>query len=343
MFKKILFALLLIVFTLGIYYHELVSYGYMQAKGQLSILFNTKPIPTVLEDPTLPDSLKQRLRLIGEIKRFAVDSLGLDASGSYEDFFDQHGKPILWVITASEKYRLIPKQWRFPIIGTFTYKGFFDSTRAQKEEQALINNHFDTQINEVSAWSTLGFLNDPVLSSMLYRSEGSLANLIIHEMTHGTLFVKDNLELNENLANFIGDYGAIRFLTYKYGQNKPPLEKYEFRKQYNDAISQHIVRGANQLDSLYKTFSSKLTTAQKDTLKTRAIHRIVISSDTLLNGLVGKKYPWRSKKLPNNAFFIGYLTYHSQQNNFQREFKEKFNSDFNRYLAYLKIKYPTTF
>ena len=343
MFKKILLALLLILLALGIYYRELVSYGYMQAKGQLHILFNTQPVSAVLKDPALPDSLKQRLRLIGEIKRFAVDSLGLDASGSYENFFDQKRKPILWVITASEKYRLVPKQWSFPIIGTFAYKGFFDSTRAQTEEKALIVNNFDTQINEVSAWSTLGFLNDPVLSSMLYRTEGSLANLIIHEMTHSTLFVKDNLELNENLANFVGDYGATRFMIHKYGTSSTQLKKYTFRKQYNNAISQHIVRGAKKLDSLYKSFHSKLSISQKDTLKTRVIGQIVLSSDTLLGGLIGKKYAWRSKKLPNNAFFIGYLTYHSQQNDFQREFRDKFDSDFRRYLAYLKAKYPTSF
>ncbi len=343
MVKKILLALLLLLITLGIFYHELVSYGYMQAKGQLHILFNTRPVAEVLKDPTLPDSLKQRLKLIGEIKKFAVDSLGLDSSGSYTEFYDQGGKPILWVLTACEKYRMVPKEWRFPVIGTFAYKGFFDTTRAHREEQTLLAEGYDTQINEVSAWSTLGFFKDPVLSSMLYRGEGSLANLIIHEMTHGTLFVKDNLELNENLASFVGDYGAVRFMNAKYGKEAPQLERYAFRKQYNDAISQHIVRGANQLDSLYKSFAPTLSATQKEQLKNAQIQRIVQRSDTLLGGLVGKKYPWRSKKLPNNAFFIGYLTYHSQQNQFQKEFNVKFKGDFRQYLSYLKAKYPTSF
>ena len=343
MFKKIFLGLLGLLLILGLYYRELVSYGYMQAKGQLQILFNTEPVTEVLKDPSFPDSLKQRLRLIGEIKQFAIDSLGLDSSDSYTEFYNQHGKPILWVLTASEKYRLVPRQWDFPVIGTFAYKGFFDSTRAQQEQQLLIAERFDTQLNEVSAWSTLGFFKDPILSSMLYRGAGSLANLIIHEMTHGTLFVKNNLELNENLASFVGDYGAIRFLTAKYGANSPELEKYEFRKRYNDAISQHIVRGAKQLDSLYNTFRPSLTSAQKDTLKTRQIRYIVQQSDTLLGGLIGKKYPWRGTKLPNNAFFIGYLTYHSQQNQFQEEFQRKFKGNFTKYLAYLKTTYPTSF
>ncbi|AXE21232.1 aminopeptidase [Runella rosea] len=343
MLKKALLAVLLVLVILGIIYRELISYGYMQAKGQVSILFNTRPVSEVLQDPTLPDSLKQRLKLIGEIKKFAIDSLGLDSSGSYTEFYDQGGKPILWVLTACEKFQMKPKQWSFPIIGTFAYKGFFDTTRAHTEEKTLLEAGFDTQINEVSAWSTLGFFKDPILSSMLYRGEGSLANLIIHEMTHGTLFVKDNLELNENLASFVGDYGAVRFMEAKYGKNAPQLERYEFRKRYNDALSQHIVRGANQLDSLYKKFAPSLATSLKDSLKTAKIQHIVQSSDTLLRGLVGKKYPWRGKKLPNNAFFIGYLTYHSQQNQFNKEFNERFKGNFRAYLSYLKTKYPTSF
>ncbi len=343
MVRKILLGILLMLIAVGIFYRDLVSYGYMQAKGQIQILWNTKPVTEVLQDPTLPDSLKQRLQLIGEIKKFAIDSLGLDSSESYTTFYDQKGKPILWVLTACERFQMKPKEWRFPVIGTFAYKGFFDNARAQAEEKAFIDQGFDTQINEVSAWSTLGFFKDPILSSMLYRGEGSLANLIIHEMTHGTLFVKDNLELNENLASFVGDYGAIRFLTAKYGKDSPQLEKYEFRKQYNDALSQHIVRGAHQLDSLYQNFPPSLTTAQKDTLKMASIKHIVISSDTLLGGVIGKKYPWRSKKLPNNAFFIGYLTYHSQQNQFQKEFQTQFKGDFRKYLSHLKAKYPTSF
>ncbi|WP_428659055.1 aminopeptidase [Runella sp.] len=343
MLKKVLLAVLFVLIVLGIFYRELISYGFIQAKGQLHILFNTRPVAEVLKDPTLPDSLKQRLKLIGEIKQFAVDSLGLDSSGSYTEFYDQGGKPILWVLTACEKFKMAPKEWSFPIIGTFAYKGFFDTTRAHIEEKILKDTGYDTQINEVSAWSTLGFFKDPVLSSMLYRGEGSLANLIIHEMTHGTLFVKDNLELNENLASFVGDYGAVRFMNAKYGKNAPQLERYEFRKQYNDALSQHIVRGANQLDSLYKSFIPTLPASKKDSLKLARVRQIVTNSDTLLGGLIGKKYPWRGKKLPNNAFFIGYLTYHSQQNQFNKEFTEKFKGNFRNYLSYLKTKYPTSF
>ncbi|TAF24722.1 MAG: aminopeptidase [Runella slithyformis] len=333
--KRIFIGFLLVLVALAVVYRELLDYGLAQAR--------TRPIADVLQDATFPDSLKKQLRLIADIKRFAVDSLGLDDSGSYTQLYDQQGKPILWVITASEKYRLVAKEWAFPVIGKFAYKGFFDTTRAQTEQKMLIAAGFDTQIGEVSAWSTLGFLKDPVLSSMLYRGEGSLANLIMHEMTHGTLFVKDNLELNENLANFVGDYGATRFMQNRHGANSPQLQRYEFRKRYNDAFSQHVLMGAKQLNSLYNTFTASFLDKQKDSLKTALIRQIVSRSDTLLGGLVGQKYPWRPQKTLNNAFFIGYLTYHARQNQFRTEFETRFKGNFLAYLRYLKIKYPTSF
>ncbi len=356
MFKKLALWALIIVFLVALFYRDELRYGWMQAKGQVSILMKVADVEDVLQSPTVPDSLKAKIRLIAEIKQFGVDSLGLEPSKNYTTFYDQHGKPILWVITASPRYELEAREWKFPIIGAFPYKGFFEEDKADAQEAQLVQEGFDTDINEVSAWSTLGYLKDPILSSMLYRPEGSLANLILHELTHGTLFVKGNLELNENLASFVGDWGAVRFLTQKYGPDSEQLRKYEFSKKYNDAYAQHVLRGATQLDSLYVTFADQKVEVRKDTLKRNLIRRIVSSADTLLGGRVSFSRDSASKsasdttrripekpetKLPNNAYFIGYKTYKSKQNEFRREFINKFNGDFKKYMAYLKEKYPS--
>jgi predicted aminopeptidase len=323
-------------------------YAYRQAKGQLKIIFNTRPVREVLADKTFPDSLKNRILLIEEIKRFAFDSLGLNSSANYTTFYDQHQKPILWVITACEPFELKAKKWHFPIVGTFSYKGHFEKEIADSELNELKKQGFDTQLNEVSAWSTLGYLKDPILSSMLEKSEGRLAALIIHELTHGTLFVKNNLEFNENLADFIGDYGAIRFLKSKYGKNSKELERYQFSKKYNDAYSQHLLRGSKKLDSLYKNFDENMTYQEKVHQKTKMISNIINKSDTLLAGefqkllLSRKKWILNDNNLPNNAYFIGYLTYQSKQNQFKDEFAKNFKYNFYNYLTYLKDKYPSS-
>ena len=356
MLKKLVLWTLVILFLVALFYRHELRYGWMQAKGQISILIKVADVTDVLRSPTVPDSLKAKIRLIEEIKQFGVDSLGLNSSDNYTTFYDQHGKPILWVITASPRYKLEAKEWKFPIIGTFPYKGFFEEDKADEQETQLTKAGYDTDINEVSAWSTLGYLKDPILSSMLNRSEGSLANLILHELTHGTLFVKGNLELNENLASFVGDWGAIRFLAHKYGSDSEQLRKYEYSKKYNDAYAQHVLRGATQLDSLYATFADQKMEVRKDTLKRNLIRRIVTSADTLLGGPVSlsrgadgksvadtlRRVPERPEtKLPNNAYFVGYKTYKSKQNEFRREFTNKFGGDFKKYMAYLKNKYPS--
>ncbi|MCE7064126.1 aminopeptidase [Dyadobacter sp. CY326] len=349
MFKKILLALLVLCVVLGVIYRDLLSYGWMQASGQVKILMNVEDVADVMKNPAFPDSLKARITLIEEIKKFGVDSLGLTPSKNYTTFYNQHGKPLIWLITASERYKIAPYKWHFPIIGSFPYKGFFDSTRAVREEQELIKQGLDTDIGDVSAWSTLGYLKDPILSSMLKRRVGSLANLILHELTHGTLFVKSNLELNENLASFIGDQGAIRFLKYKYGLDSPELRTYEYSKKYNDAYSQHMLRGISQLDSLYKTFGeSPAASLHRDSLKNVLILNILNNADTLLSAkptLTNKNRPvasrWPDGKMPNNAYFISYQTYRSKQDTFKIEFEQKFGGNIKKYLAWLKEKYPS--
>jgi predicted aminopeptidase len=346
--KFVLLGLLALFIGFVAYNYDSALYAFRQAKGQLKIISNTRPVKEVLNDKTFPDSLKNRIRLIQEIKKFAVDSLGLNPSENYTTFYDQHQKPILWVITACQPFELKAKKWHFPIIGTFSYKGHFEKNIADLELKNLKSQGFDTQLNEVSAWSTLGYLKDPILSSMLEKSEGRLAALIIHELTHGTLFVKNNLEFNENLADFVGDYGAIRFLESRYGENSKELERYQFSKKYNDVYSQHLLRGAKKLDSLYKTFDEKMTLNKRKSQKSNFILNIINSTDTLLAGDFQKKMINRKKwvvndnNLPNNAYFIGYLTYQSKQNQFKEEFKTKFKNNFNSYLSYLKKQYPSS-
>ena len=345
--RKIALIVVGVLTALIVWQWELVSYGYRQARGQLRILWNTKSVTDVLNDPAYPDSLKRQLKLIGEIKRFTADSLGLDRSGSYESFYDQQGKPILWVVTGAQPYQLVARQWHFPILGTFSYKGFFEKDRADSTVSELKKEGLDTRIGEVSAWSTLGFLDDPILSSFLNRSAGQLAELIIHELTHGTLFVKDNLEYNENLADFVGEYGALRFLAQKYGKASVEYRDYLATKIFYERYDGHILRGTRMLDSLYRAFKPDIPVVVKDSLKWRTIAQIVRSSDTITDERSVKqvrsvkKHRLNKLNLPNNAYFTSYLTYRNQQNRFRQEFENRFNGNFKHYLTYLRQTYPS--
>lgn len=337
--KRVGLGIALLVTLLILWNLKLVVYGLGQLRGQLDVVWNARPVAEVMADPAFPDSLKAKLTLIQEIRRFAIDSLGIQNTDNYTTIFDQKGKPILWVVTACDPYELKPHQWEFPMLGSVPYKGFFDSTKAVTEEKIWKDQGLDTDIGTVAGWSTLGWFKDPILSSMLYRPPGRLANLIIHELTHGTLFIKDNVEYNENLADFVGDEGAKLFLIHKYGKDSPEYKRYEGNKVYREKYYTHILRGARQLDSLYKSIAPQLVKAQKDTLKYRMIGQIIHSADTLT--IDGKPSPlgWDGP-LPNNTFFMDYIRYRARQNQFADEFRTKFNSDFKRYFEYLKKKYP---
>lgn len=340
MLKKVLLrtflALLTILIIFSAYHFEALKYGYHQAKGQIKVMTNTIPIKELIADPDYPDSLKSKILLIQEIKQFTVDSLGLKKSGSYEQLYDQKGEPLIWMMTAAGPYDLKPYEWHFPVLGSFPYKGHFEKWRAVNELEALKAKGYDTRLGQVSAWSTLGYLDDPILSSFFEYSEGNLAALIIHELTHGTLYVKNDIEFNENLADFIGDQGARLFLKSKYGINSEEYKSYLSGLENQDKFSSYINQSCKRLDSLYQTFRPEMSSIYKDSLKYNLIDEIMYGSSPWSGN---KKYAGRGSL--NNAWFTLYQTYQKRQNFFENELMTKFDGNFLAYLSYLKTNYKS--
>ena len=337
-FKVIALLLVTVVVLFYLFNFDAVNYGWRQAKGQLKIIFNTEPVTEILSNPDFPDSLRYKIDLIEEIKAFTVDSLGLRPSNSYEDYYDQKGEPVLWVITACEPYSLEARKWKFPIVGEFAYKGHFEKERALSEADELKTEGLDVRIGEVSAWSTLGYLNDPILSMMLDKSEGQLAALIIHELTHGTLFVKNDLEFNENLADFVGDHGARRFLRARFGEDSEEVKKYEYQLEFQLRFSDYMKKSTEELDSLYQTFRPEMASNIKDTLKYEMIYAIMHGAESLDST---GHFKYRGRGTINNAYFTAFKTYQARQTVFEDELRNKFNGNFTAYLAYLREEYST--
>ncbi len=338
--RKWLLLILGVFSGLIIWQWDLLQYGLMQARGQLKILWKARPIEEVLTDTNFPDSLKQKLQLIQEIRRFAEDSIGLNPSKNYTTFYDQHGKPILWVLTACPPYELKAYEWRFPLLGSFSYKGFFELPKAEAEEQRMKALGYDTDIDEVPGWSTLGWFKDPVLSNFLRRSPGHLADLIIHELTHGTLYVPDNVDYNENLANFVSYQGALMFLRYKYGENSPELQHYVHSMSDKKRFIRFVLQAAKSLDSLYGSFPPDMADSKKAAAKQQHVERIVHALDTVK--FASDRYRnYFADFTPNNTFFMEFIRYNEQQNAFEEEFYQKFGGDFKKYWKHLKATYPS--
>lgn len=336
---KVALAIVGMLVVLLIWNWSLVSYGVKQGVGQFSIIWNARPVEKVLNDPAVPDSIKQKLRLIKEVRRYAVDSLGLNDTKNYQTLFDQKGKEIMWVITACEPYKLKEKRWEFPILGSVPYKGFFDVDAARKEKEKLEAEGWDVSASNPSGWSTLGWFTDPILSDMLEKNEGDLASLIIHEMVHATIFVKDSIDFNENLASFIGDLAALDFVIYKYGRNSKEHLTYIYEDSDFRKYSAHILRGAELLDSIYDAVASKPDEVKKE-MKRESMVQIVNTMDTLtlhFNQTLSKRF---EKKLPNNAYFLSFRRYQSRQMDLNEMFENQFDSDFQRMVDFFKSRYP---
>jgi len=337
---RFLIVLLIVAAIVVIVFWDLLSYAARQGYGQFYIIWNAKPVEEFLKDPQFPDSLKARLNFIEEVRKYGVDSLGLRDTENYKTMFDQKGKEVMWVVMACEPFQLKPKEWDFPIVGAVPYKGFFNEKRAAQLKSELESEGLDVIVRNPGGWSTLGWFTDPILSKMLSRSEGDLANLIIHEMSHATIFVKDSVDLNENLATFIGDRGTEKFLIDKYGvQSKEYVTYMEEDKDYLKFVD-HMLRGAQSLDSLYKTMDSGDSTGQKRSLKEATIRRIIDALDTLSLTLTSTPSKRFKKELPNNAYFMNFRQYQSKQTTFGDEWTTKFNGDLRAYIQYLSQKYP---
>ena len=339
--NKVLYSLLLIALLSGVLYGDMIHYGLQQGIGQFHILYDAVPIEQLLENPDYPEELKVKLRLIQEIREFAIDSLGLNDSESYKKLYDQKGKPVLWVLTACDPFELKQYEWYFPFLGGLGYKGFFIKERAYEEESELIALNYDTDLGAVNAWSTLGFFGDPILSNMLKKTSGGLARLIIHELTHGTLYVNGEDAFNENLATFVGDNGAIIFMKHRFGENSIELKRYVGALDDIKMYSEHMRRGTGLLDVLYAGFKeSTYSDDEKLSLKNNLIRSILSASDTVVfNDSTSYTYLLESDYLPNNTYFMTFRRYREKQNEFQKEFESEFHSNFANYLDHLKKKY----
>lgn len=340
MIRKILYALLFIVLLLVVWYGPLIRYGIGQAMGQLHIVWNARPVEEFLADPSFPDSLKTKLKLIADVRRFAIDSLGLEDTKNYKTIFDQKGKEVMWVVTASEPFQLKAKEWDFPVLGSVPYKGYFDVEKARKEKEQLEKEGWDVRVQNPDGWSTLGWFTDPILSDMLTHSEGDLASLIIHEMVHATLFVKDSVTFNENFASFIGDTTAYDFLRWRFGASSKEFLTYWHEDQDYRHYSSFILKSTKALDSLYTVIEGQPVEVKRKR-KEEFMQRIVDNMDTLSLYRSRKPSARFRKKLPNNAYFMTYRHYQSKQKNFKKELAGKYKGDIRAMIRDYRSRYPS--
>jgi predicted aminopeptidase len=183
------------------------------------ILGRRQPIERLVADPATAPETRRKLQLVLQARTFADQVLKLDVGDSYTTYSWIDRDTLALVVTAAHPDRMESVTWWFPIVGRVPYKGFFSLPAAETEAARQARRGFDTSIRTVGAFSTLGWFNDPLLSTLLRADDVPLASTVIHELVHNTIFIPGQVAFNESFASFVGDRGAILFFCALEGDD----------------------------------------------------------------------------------------------------------------------------
>ena len=298
---------------------------------QSFITFHSVPVQEVLEQEGVEDEAKEKIRFVQEVKRYGEEKLGLTRTKSYSKYFEVEDS-VLHVITASEKDRLQLYHWDFPITGKVTYKSFFTKEDVLKEKRFLETKGYDTFIQKAGAYSTLGWLKDPIFSSMLQWDEATLANLILHEMTHATIYFKGQTDFNEQMATFIGNQGAIDFLREKYGKGSQEVVEAIHCQEDDLLFSQWIDQACQQLSHFYLR---EISRDEKLRGREEFFQRLKEEFREKMASFKTEGYKNFEKVDINNAVLLAYRRYIHRLENFQALY-EQLGRDIRKVVEYFK-------
>lgn len=296
-------------------------YAWQATTGQLSILWNREPIQARLDDPrrlhpTRDAELRRKLALVLDVRRFSMSGVGLDESASYTTFYDTGDEPVAWNVSGARPDGLYPLTWDFPFIGTLPYVGFFKKASAIGLLAELRASERDALLLPIPAYSTLGWFEDPVFTAMLLRDEEDrIAEVVIHELAHATVWIPDEVELNENLASFVGEEGARLYFLEQGGPDDPRLKAAAQSAKDSEVFNEAIGVLREELERIYEASGDQ---ARKLELKAAAIAGFRERYPREVRPLLSDdRYDWVLEIELNNAILLQFKRYHGELKLFQ--------------------------
>jgi len=272
--------------------------GYLlqAAGGQYELLHLARPLSVVKQDASVPPRVRALLGQVPAIKRFGQLN-GLTPTGNYTRYADLHRPAAVWVVQGCKSLAFEPRRWSFPIVGSVPYLGYFaeDEARAFARQLAAQEPDLDVTVRTASAYSTLGWFKDPVLSTMFPEGPeafGELANVILHESVHATVYVKDQSAFDESLASFIADELTWQLVVGRWGLASAEAKAWIANEERGARFVKALHQAYEELDALYR---SPRSDDEKRALKDAHL--------TALQRSLGLRRPY------NNADLAGYRTY----------------------------------
>jgi predicted aminopeptidase len=229
-------------------------YYWQAIGGHLELLRNREAIDDLVADPAVDPRLQTTLTRIAAMRRFASDELGLPSNDSYTSYVELDRSYVVWNVVATDEFSVEPRRWCFPFAGCVAYRGYFDRAKAERYAQKLAEDGLDTHSGGSTAYSTLGYFADPVLSTMVNGGEQYVASLLFHELAHQKLYIKSDSEFSEAFAMVIEEFGTQRWLS-QHG-TLGDLERYRERRARRMQFGELIAAQQARLRALYSTGGS---------------------------------------------------------------------------------------
>jgi predicted aminopeptidase len=225
------------------------GYYFQAIHGEFQLLTHRQSIDKLIARPATPPKLRQQLQLVQQLRAFAGSELKLPVDGNYDKYVDVHRKYAVWDVQAAPEFSLQPKLWRYPLVGSLAYRGYFSEKSARDYGRRLSKEGFDVYVDGVDAYSTLGWFKDPILSTFIDDSEAELAELLFHELAHKRVFAAGDTDFNEAYATTVGQEGARLWLRSK--GDSDPLAKYDAAIGRDEQFVRLIMTTRERLSKVY--------------------------------------------------------------------------------------------
>jgi predicted aminopeptidase len=238
-----------------------LGYYVQAAQGEFSLLADARPIDDWLANPATSATLRDRLNKVKTIRSFAATELGLPDNGTFKTYTELKRPYALWNVVATPELSMRPAQWCFPVAGCVNYRGYYSRDDAQFFATSLRTEGFDVQVAGVPAYSTLGWFNDPVLSSFIQYPDPELARLVFHELAHQVAYAQDDSQFNESFATAVEDIGLERWLV-AFGNDALRKAHFDRELRKQDFLTL-LLKSRKALEENYAGTTSKIEKKQR--------------------------------------------------------------------------------
>ncbi len=246
-----------------------ISYYAQSLEGHARIMAARQDVGKLIHDPSTPAALRGKLTSASAIRRFATDELALPENSSYRSYVDIHRDAVTWAVFAAPQFSLAPRTWCFPVFGCVPYRGYFDRKSATETAVELHGQGLDVYVTGITAYSTLGWFSDPLLSTMLTQDDSYLASLIFHELAHQRLYVNGDSAFNEAFAVAVETTGVRKWLHAN--GDRAGLRRYEADRKRRIDFLGLVSKTRDELGQIYR---SPRAPEQMAAAKAEAIDRL---------------------------------------------------------------------